>query len=77
MRQADTVHHILPRDRWPEYQWQQWNLVSLCTEEHNRLHYRDSGELTAAGRELAERVARARGLQIFIIPPGPQNAQEP
>lgn len=62
--EADTVHHIFPADRFPEYQWEPWNLISLAGAVHNRLHVRDSQELTDEGRQLLERTARKRGLDI-------------
>lgn len=60
--QANTVHHILPRDRFPQYAWEDWNLISLSAEQHNRMHYRDTDDLTAAGLDLARRTLRRRGL---------------
>lgn len=61
---ADTVHHIFPADRFPEYQWEPWNLISLSREVHNSLHDRDTKELTAEGRRLMERTARRRNIDI-------------
>lgn len=60
--QADTVHHIFPKEDYPEYQWEPWNLISLSTEQHNALHVRDSHQLTAKGEELRNRTARRQGL---------------
>ena len=54
--QADHVHHALPREQFPQYQWEPWNLVSLCTEAHNEMHYRTDRTLTEKGKELARRV---------------------
>ena len=62
--EADTVHHIFPADRYPEYQWEPWNLISLAGSVHNRMHVRDSQELTDEGRQLMERTARRRNMQI-------------
>ena len=58
LKPAETVHHIFPREDYPEYAWCDWNLISLCQDEHNKLHDRASHQLTAAGRELMERTAR-------------------
>lgn len=58
MVEASTVHHIFPRETFPEFQYEAWNLVSLCGEQHNRLHDRDTDQLTAEGLELARRTAR-------------------
>lgn len=62
--EADTVHHIFPADQFPEFQWEPWNLISLAGSVHNRMHVRDSQELTEEGRRLMERTARRRNMQI-------------
>jgi len=67
LRQANTVHHIFPVELFPEYQWEDWNLISLCAEEHNSLHDRETHQLTAKGVELLTRTARLRGIPL---PPG-------
>lgn len=69
MIQADTVHHIFPREEYPAYQWEPWNLISVSTEMHNKLHDRDTHKLTKMGLELMERTARKRD-QAAAIPPG-------
>lgn len=56
--QADVVHHIFPRDLYPEYEWSDWNLISLCSAEHNKMHDRDTNELTIKGKDLMERTKR-------------------
>lgn len=61
---ADTVHHIFPVDMYPEYEWESWNLISLSAAVHNRMHIRDTQELTAEGRQLMERTARRRNIPI-------------
>lgn len=55
--EAVTVHHILPCEMYPQYRWCKWNLIALSNEAHNRMHKRGTHELTAEGRELAERIA--------------------
>ena len=62
--EADTVHHIFPAEQYPEYQWEPWNLISLARDVHNRMHVRDTKELTEEGRQLLERTARRRGIEI-------------
>lgn len=56
--EANTVHHIFPREYYPEYQWEPWNLISLSTEAHNMMHDRDTDRLTGEGLELLKRTAR-------------------
>ena len=53
---AEVVHHIYPADEWPEYAWCEWNLLSLSRENHNRMHDRETGRLTALGLRWMERV---------------------
>ena len=52
------VHHIFPREDYPEFQWSEWNLISLSSEMHNALHDRNSGELTEKGMDLLKRTKR-------------------
>lgn len=56
--QANTVHHIYPADKYPQYQWCLWNLISLSAEAHNKMHDRNSQELTDEGKRLQKRVKR-------------------
>lgn len=62
-KQAEVVHHIFPREEYPQYQWESWNLISLTREQHNRLHDRITDELTGEGLALLQRTARARGMK--------------
>ena len=62
--EADTVHHIFPADKFPEYQWENWNLISLAGSVHNKMHERDTQELTAEGMQLLKRTARKQGIII-------------
>lgn len=50
--QANTVHHIYPAKEYPEYQWEDWNLISVSSASHNKLENRLTGELTEMGKEL-------------------------
>lgn len=61
---ADTVHHVFPRDEFPELQWAAWNLISLSSTRHDELHDRNTGVLTDKGVELLRRVARRYGKDI-------------
>ena len=62
--EANTVHHIFPREQFPEYQWEPWNLVSLAGDVHDQMHDRNTGELTARGADLLRRTARRRGMEV-------------
>lgn len=57
LEQATTVHHIFPREKYPEYQWEAWNLISVSTEMHDRLHNRQTHQLSAEGERLRVRTA--------------------
>lgn len=59
---ADTVHHIFPSADYPQYAWEDWNLVSLSRKAHNAMHDRETGELTELGREWMRRAGRRRGI---------------
>lgn len=56
--EANTVHHIFPVELYPQYEWCDWNLISLSSEAHNKMHDRDSHELTAEGLKLQDRLKR-------------------
>lgn len=55
MVEASTVHHIYPADKYPEYEWEDWNLISVSHKTHNSLHDRITNELTAEGQRLMKR----------------------
>lgn len=55
---AEHVHHIFPVETYPEYQWEDWNLISLCKKCHNKMHDRDTHELSQEGEKLKRRVER-------------------
>lgn len=64
MKEAQTVHHIFPRDKWPEYKWKKWNLISVTNEIHNSLHVRQTGELSEEGKQLLRRTCSKEGIEI-------------
>ena len=43
LRQATTVHHIKHLDEYPELALDPSNLVSVCTQCHNKLHPEKGG----------------------------------
>jgi 5-methylcytosine-specific restriction endonuclease McrA len=61
---ADTVHHIFPREQYPEYKYAAWNLIAVCAKVHDELHDRASGALTEKGMDLLRRTARRRGIRL-------------
>ena len=62
--EAEHVHHIFPREYFPEYTYEPWNLISVSLQTHNKLHDRDSHRLTKKGVDLLLRTARSRGINI-------------
>lgn len=60
--EATVVHHIFPLEDYPEYALCEWNLISLSAKQHDMLHDRRTGVLTAKGMELLRRTARAQGI---------------
>lgn len=61
---ADTVHHIFPREDYPQYQWEEWNLIAVSGSVHNELHDRCTGRLTEKGLDLMKRTARKKRIEI-------------
>lgn len=54
-QEANTVHHIYPVEEYPEYAWEDWNLISVADTTHNKLHNRQTGELIGEGLQLKRR----------------------
>ena len=54
------MHHIYPSRDYPEYAWQDWNLISLSASAHELMHDRETGELSELGEKLKNKT----------IPPG-------
>ena len=63
---AETVHHILPREQYPEYAYSDWNLISISNETHKELHT-IYGNLSEAGEKLKQETARANGIKLSIV----------
>ena len=62
--EASEVHHILPREFFPEFQWDSWNLISLSAAMHNKMHSRSTHGLTDRGYQLAEKISIKHGLNF-------------
>ena len=54
--EATVVHHIYPADMYPEWAWEDWNLISVSMATHNRLENRQTGELTEEGERLQQMI---------------------
>ena len=68
-RPADMVHHIFPREDYPQFALCEWNLISLTNSMHDTLHDRNTGQLTAAGLDLMRRTAVKNNIEIPPAPP--------
>lgn len=53
--EAQIVHHIYPAEEYPQWQWCDWNLISVSKATHNRLENRTTKKLTALGQALQDR----------------------
>lgn len=62
--EAKVVHHILPLEFYPEHRLKQWNLISLSTGAHERLHNRNEHTLTLEGWRLMEKTAQDQGITL-------------
>lgn len=65
--EAETVHHIFPIDKYPQYRWAPWNLIAVSRNTHELLHNRVTGELSALGLRLLEETARKQGIQTSTL----------
>ena len=54
---ATTVHHIYPLEQYPEWKWANWNMLSLCDACHNKMHNRETGELSELGKQWTDRTS--------------------
>ena len=61
--QADLIHHALPLEDFPQYAYNDYNLIPVSYNTHRSLHNPD-GTLTAPGIEVARRAARKIGIDI-------------
>ena len=55
---AKHVHHIVPIEEQEDLWLTDGNLISLCTECHNKMHDRNTGQLTETGQQLRHRLQR-------------------
>ena len=62
--EAQVVHHIFPREYFPQYAFDEWNLISLSNKTHDEMHDRLSHKLTAKGFDLMIRTARKNNIPV-------------
>ena len=61
---ADCVHHVFPIESYPQYSYELWNLMSLCTKCHDEMHNHYTGELSKKGMLFLRAIASAKGIPI-------------
>ena len=64
--EGTNVHHILPREQFPQYQYDPRNLITLCNRCHDAMHYRADRSLTDTGKTLARRMCRQYNIDIEL-----------
>lgn len=62
--EADLVHHILPKEKYPQYAMADWNLISVNRRTHNRILHNMNGDLTRKGKALMMETAAANGIRF-------------
>lgn len=66
--EANTVHHILPREEYPQYELCDWNLISVSQDTHKkRLHEKYTGKLTKTGKALMYETAAKQGIPLKML----------
>lgn len=61
---AVMVHHIFPREQYPQYALSDWNLISLSIETHNSLHL-FNGNLSPLGEKLKKETAEKNDIRYY------------
>ena len=61
---ADMVHHILPRESFPQYAMEDWNLIAVSRRTHNKILHTIKGKLTRAGKSLMYETAWRNGIKM-------------
>lgn len=70
-KMAEQVHHINPLEDYPELGLLDYNLISLCTKCHDKMHDRNNNKLTTLGMQWVKRVEdKIKNIFKEYIPPG-------
>lgn len=65
--EAETVHHIFPLEKYPQYRHEPWNLIAVSRHTHELLHNRVTGELSADGLALLRETAQKQGIPVTVL----------
>lgn len=61
---ATCVHHVFPIERFPQYSYELWNLMSLCDKCHDEMHNHYTGELSKKGMLFLRSLAAVKNIPI-------------
>ena len=61
---AEVVHHMLPREDFPQYAMEDWNLISLSRRTHNKIIHTVKGKLTNEGKKLMFETAFKNNIKL-------------
>lgn len=62
--EANVVHHILPKEQFPQYALESWNLISVSRHTHSRILHTRTGALSKAGKVLMMQTAIENGIKL-------------
>lgn len=54
---GNIVHHILPKEKYPQYAMEDWNLITVSEHTHRFILHNRNGSLTNAGYMLMRQTA--------------------
>ncbi len=63
-KNADCVHHKMPLQTYPQYAYERWNLISLCSKCHDEMHNHYTGELSKKGMLFMRATAAGQKIPI-------------
>lgn len=67
IKPGHIVHHILPKEQFPQYALADWNLTTVGTYTHRAVLHTRTGSLTKAGEALMRETAAKNGIQLHRV----------
>lgn len=61
------VHHILPKEQFPQYALADWNLMTVGTYTHRAVLHTKTGKLSKAGEALMRETAAMNGVELHRV----------
>lgn len=74
-KQAEMIHHIYPKEQYPELALVDWNLLPLTNREHNTFHDRNTDEIIGRGIYWQQKFKNE--FENFYNPPLDENSKMP